>query len=151
MVDMKNSLTIDEVAKRTGLSAHTLRYYERIGLIARVPRAAGGQRRYTASEMAWIEFLLCLRTMNMPVRQMQAFAGLRSEGDVTIPERREMLEKHLLAVNDLIRNMQQSVAVLENKIIYYRAMEVSPVFNKETAQGENHESGSLSARPRKTE
>src|SRR6218665_1732318 len=63
---MASHLSIDDVAKRTGLTAHTLRYYERIGLIAPVARAAGGQRRYAASDMAWVEFLLRLRTQPMP-------------------------------------------------------------------------------------
>eukprot|EP01042_Synura_sphagnicola_P015488 gene15489-19614_t len=61
IVPMASLLTIAEVAKRTGLTAHTLRYYERAGLIAPVARAPGGQRRYAASDMEWIGFLLRLR------------------------------------------------------------------------------------------
>ena len=76
---MEPHLSIDEVARRTGLTAHTLRYYERIGLIAPVGRAPGGQRRYAASDMAWIEFLLRLRTTRMPIGKMQAFAALRPD------------------------------------------------------------------------
>ncbi|MCL2894510.1 MerR family DNA-binding transcriptional regulator [Brenneria tiliae] len=76
---MEYHLSIDEVAKRTGLTAYTLRYYERIGLIAPVGRAAGGRRRYEASDMAWIEFLLRLRTTHMPIGKMQMLAiGLSS-------------------------------------------------------------------------
>jgi DNA-binding transcriptional MerR regulator len=52
---MESHLSIEEAAQRTGLTAHTLRYYERVGLIAPVPRAPGGQRRYAAADMAWIE------------------------------------------------------------------------------------------------
>ena len=64
---MESHLSIDEVAQRSGLTAHTLRYYERIGLSAPIHRASGGQRRYAASDMAWVEFLLRLRTTNMPI------------------------------------------------------------------------------------
>ncbi|HEY0586264.1 MAG TPA: MerR family transcriptional regulator [Pseudoduganella sp.] len=92
---MESHLSIDEVAKRTGLTAYTLRYYERIGLIAPVNRAAGGQRRYLASDLAWVEFLLRLRTTHMPIGKMQSFAKLRGAGDSTVPERRRMLEEHL--------------------------------------------------------
>ena len=92
---MESHLTIDEVAKRTGLTAYTLRYYERAGLIAPVARAPGGQRRYAASDMEWIGFLLRLRETQMPIGQMQAFARLRSEGNATAPERRQLLEQHL--------------------------------------------------------
>ena len=85
---MTPHLTIDDVTQRTGLTAHTLRYYERIGLIAPVGRAAGGQRRYAAADMEWIEFLLRLRTTRMPIGMMQSFAALRAAGDATVPARR---------------------------------------------------------------
>ncbi|MGN5223983.1 MerR family transcriptional regulator [Aeromonas veronii] len=92
---MESNLTINDVAKRTGLSAHTLRYYERIGLIAPIGRATGGQRRYAASDIAWIDFLLRLRSTGMSIGQMQVFATLRSAGDITVPTRRKLLEEHL--------------------------------------------------------
>ena len=122
---MESYLTIDDVAKRTGLSAHTLRYYERIGLIAPIGRAPGGQRRYAASDMAWIEFLLRLRATNMPIGKMQAFAKLRGAGDATAQDRRQMLEEHLADVLTSIEAMQKSVGVLQAKIAYYRSLEQS--------------------------
>lgn len=120
---MDTLLTIDEVAQRTGLTAHTLRYYERIGLIAPVPRAPGGQRRYATADLDWIEFLLRLRDTRMPVAQMLAFARLRAEGDATVPQRRALLEAHLAEVNASLRAMQQAAAVLDTKITFYRAAE----------------------------
>ena len=120
---MDASLTIDEMARRTGLTAHTLRYYERIGLIAPVPRAPGGQRRYAAADLDWIEFLLRLRDTRMPVAQMLVFARLRAEGDATVPQRRALLEAHLAEVNASLRAMQQAAAVLDTKITFYRAAE----------------------------
>ena len=60
-------MKVAELERRSGLGRHTLRYYERIGLIAPIHRASGGQRRYAASDMAWVEFLLRLRTTNMPI------------------------------------------------------------------------------------
>ncbi len=122
---MESHLTIDEVAKRTGLTAYTLRYYERIGLIAAVTRAAGGQRRYSAADMAWLEFLLRLRTTNMPIGKMQAFAKLRGAGDSTVPDRRQMLEEHLTDVQARIDAMQQSAEALHAKIEHYRSLEHS--------------------------
>jgi len=122
---MESHLTIDEVAKRTGLTAYTLRYYERIGLIAAVTRAAGGQRRYSAADMAWLEFLLRLRTTNMPIGKMQAFAKLRGAGDSTVPDRRQMLEEHLTDVQAKIEAMQQSAEALHAKIEHYRSLERS--------------------------
>lgn len=122
---MESPLSIDEAAKRTGLTAHTLRYYERIGLIAPVARASGGQRRYAATDMAWIEFLLRLRTTNMPIGKMQAFAKLRGAGDSTVPDRRQMLEAHLADVLSGIEAMRQSAQALQAKIKHYRSFEKS--------------------------
>lgn len=122
---MASLLTIAEVAERTGLTAHTLRYYERAGLIAPVARAPGGQRRYAASDMEWIGFLLRLRETQMPIGQMQAFARLRSEGNTTAPERRELLEHHLAQVLATITAMQQAAQALQAKIAHYRDLEAS--------------------------
>ena len=120
---MPSHLSIDEVARRSGLTAHTLRYYERIGLIAPVGRAEGGQRRYAAADLAWIDFLLRLRTTRMPISQMQTFATLRATGDSTVPDRRRMLETHLQEVLAEMEAMRLSVQALEEKIGYYRAVE----------------------------
>ena len=132
---MESLLSIEEVAKRTGLTAHTLRYYERIGLIAPVARAAGGQRRYAASDMAWIEFLLRLRTTHMPIGKMQAFATLRGAGDSTVLDRRQMLEEHLIDVLAEIEAMSQSAIALQAKIEHYRSMEQSLASNSIMTQG----------------
>ena len=122
---MASHLSIDEVARRTGLTAHTLRYYERIGLIAPVGRAEGGQRRYASADLAWIDFLLRLRTTRMPISRMKAFATLRAAGDNTVPDRRRMLETHLQDVLAEMDAMRLSVQALEEKIGYYRAVERS--------------------------
>lgn len=115
--------TIDQVAKRTGLSAYTLRYYERIGLLAPVARTAGGQRLYAPKDMAWLEFLLRLRTTHMSIGNMQTFATLRSAGDATIAARRELLESHLQVVQAEIAQMHQAVQALQAKIEHYKELE----------------------------
>ena len=117
------SLTIAEAAEQTGLTAHTLRYYERIGLIASVPRAPGGQRRYASADLDWIEFLLRLRDTRMPIAQMQSFARLRAEGAATVPQRRALLEARLNDVQAEIQAMQRAAGVLVAKIHHYRAAE----------------------------
>ena len=78
------ALTIADVAAMSGLSAHTLRYDERIGLLDPVARAHGGQRRYRGDDLAWLAFLQRLRATGMPIRGMQRFAELRRQGDATI-------------------------------------------------------------------
>jgi DNA-binding transcriptional MerR regulator len=122
---MKTHFTIEEVAKQTGLTAYTLRYYERIGLIAAVGRSTSGQRRYAASDMAWIAFLLRLRTTQMPIGMMQTFATLRSHGDATIPARRQLLENHLQNTLASLEAMRQSAHELEVKTAHYKSIEQS--------------------------
>ena len=78
-------MKIGELAKRTGLSAHTLRYYERIGLLPYADRDRSGQRDYDASILAWIEFLGRLKTTGMPISEMLAYAALREAGEATGP------------------------------------------------------------------
>jgi DNA-binding transcriptional MerR regulator len=120
---MESCLTINEVAKRTGLTAYTLRYYERIGLIAPIARASGGQRRYATSDMDWLAFLMRLRATDMPIHRMQKFARLRSEGNGTAGERRAMLDNHLEDVLAKIQALQYSSKVLKAKIEFYRDIE----------------------------
>lgn len=120
---MDGFLSITDVAKCTGLSAHTLRYYERAGLIAPVGRAPGGQRRYAAADLDWIGFLLRLRDTRMPIGQMQVFARLRSQGDSSVPARRALLAQHLAEVQDSIQAMQHAVQVLQTKVEHYQHLE----------------------------
>jgi DNA-binding transcriptional MerR regulator len=136
---MESNLTINEVARRTGLTAYTLRYYERIGLINSIQRAPGGQRRYAVSDMAWIEFLLRLRTTNMPIGKMLRFAKLRGAGDQTVLERRQMLEQHLAEVLAEIEVMRQSADALQAKIEYYRSYEQSLAPDSFSDEGHDNE------------
>lgn len=147
---MESHLTIDEVAKRTGLTAYTLRYYERIGLIAQISRASGGQRRYAASDLAWIEFLLRLRTTNMPIGKMQTFARLRGAGDSTVSDRRQMLEEHLTEVLSEIEAMRQSANALQAKIEHYRSVEQSLASSSHSNEGHTDEHRPLRTRTRQT-
>ncbi len=148
---MESHLSIDDVAKRTGLTAYTLRYYERVRLIAPIGRAPGGQRRYAASDMAWIEFLLRLRTTNMPIGKMQAFAKLRGAGDSTVPDRRQMLEAHLTVVLSEIEAMSQAAQALQEKIEHYRSLKQPLAPDSISDEGHpNEHRKSLRARTRQT-
>ncbi len=116
-------LTIEQVAERTGLSAHTLRYYERIGLLDPIGRAASGHRRYAEKDLAWLEFLTRLRATGMPIHQMQEFAALRRRGDATLTERRMLLEAHQQAVQSHIAELQRNLGTIEQKIAHYEQLE----------------------------
>jgi DNA-binding transcriptional MerR regulator len=120
---MNELLSIREVAARTGLSAHTLRYYERIGLLDPVEREASGHRRYAAADLAWIDFLNRLRATGMPIRGMRRFAELRRGGEATVAERRALLEHHKTEVEMHIRALKKDLVAVTEKIEDYRQLE----------------------------
>jgi DNA-binding transcriptional MerR regulator len=116
-------ITIAEAAERSGLSAHTLRYYERIGLIHPVGRGQNGHRRYGRDDIEWLEFLIKLRTTDMPIRQMVEYAELVREGPHTASRRRAMLEAHREALRERIADLEETAAVIDRKIETYTEME----------------------------
>lgn len=119
----EEGLTIHEVAARVGLTAHTLRYYERVGLIQPIGRAKNGHRRYSASDAAWIDFLHCIRSTNMPIREMQRYAELRELGDHTSLDRRRILEEHQKVIAMEIENLKAAYKLLDHKIANYKRIE----------------------------
>lgn len=123
VVAMDKTYTIQQVAKISGLGVHTLRYYERIGLLHSISRDSNGYRKFTQEDIAWIEFLNRLRATGMPIKLMLEFAYLRSKGPATTTARRQLLEKHRSEVLQLIQELEQNLAVIENKINYYKKLE----------------------------
>ena len=114
-------MKIGDLARRTGVSAHTLRYYERIGLLPYAVRDRSGQRDYDASFLSWIEFLGNLKTTGMPISGMLRYAALRAEGEGTGPERQQMLEQHRDRVRAHVAELQACLLVLDTKIAGYAA------------------------------
>lgn len=112
-------LTIQQASEKTGLSVHTLRYYERVGLLRPVGRAANGHRRYSPDDVGRIEFLNKLRATGMPIRQMCEFAALMDEGDAAIAERLRLLKAHQEVVCSYIAELQTNLAVIDYKIDLY--------------------------------
>lgn len=115
----ETALTIQEAAHECGLSEHTLRYYERIGLIEPVERAGNGHRRYTTADLGWIDLLKCLRATGMPVAQMITFAELVRCGKQTIPDRLDLLTEHRRDVLQQIEELQRYLAKIDYKIDLY--------------------------------
>ena len=112
-------MKIGDLAKRSGLSAHTLRYYERIGLLPYADRDRSGQRDYDAAILTWIAFLGRLKTTGMPISEMLRYAALRAEGAVTGPARRQLLEDHREQVREHVAELQACLLVLDTKIAGY--------------------------------
>ncbi|MBB3592129.1 DNA-binding transcriptional MerR regulator [Rhizobium sp. BK529] len=116
-------MKISDLAKRCGLSAHTLRYYERIGLLPYADRDRSGQRDYDASILSWIEFLGRLKTTGMPIRDMLLYAKLADSGKVTFSERRKLLEVHRERVRANLADLEACLRVLDGKIASYAEAE----------------------------
>ncbi|KEF05817.1 MULTISPECIES: MerR family transcriptional regulator [Streptomyces] len=115
----RDQYTISEVAEHTGLSAHTLRWYERIGLMPHVDRTHTGQRRFTNRDLDWLDLVSKLRLTGMPVADMVRYAELVREGRHTFAEREELLTAHREDVRDRIAELQSTLRVLDYKIDAY--------------------------------
>jgi DNA-binding transcriptional MerR regulator len=115
-----DSLTISEVADRTGLTVHTLRYYESAGLLlAPVRRESSSHRAYTSGDVAWITFLTRLRSTALPIKQVKQYADLARRGDTTQADRLELLQRHRIAVVAQLAEMEASLAAIDYKIALY--------------------------------
>lgn len=114
-------MSISDVAAATGLSAHTLRYYEREGLMRTpVDRASSRHRRYSEADVSWVVFLTKLRSTAMPIARMREYVELARRGDGTTPERLELLLIHRMAVVRQLEEMTASLAAIDKKIALYR-------------------------------
>lgn len=111
--------SIGEFSKLTEFSAPTLRYYEQEQLIV-VSRDSAGRRYYTAEDIDWILFIKKLKDTGMPIKAIKNYAMLRYQGDCTIEQRLEILQKHKLAVIEEKAKWEQNLQNLENKIKVYQ-------------------------------
>lgn len=102
------------------MSAYTLRYYEKAGLIDGVERAGSGHRRYGDEDLAWIEVLQCLRATGMPIRGIRRYAELVRAGDGNESERLTLLEEHRDAVRAQVAQVREHLAFIEHKITNYQ-------------------------------
>ncbi|MGK5694946.1 MerR family transcriptional regulator [Streptomyces sp. URMC 128] len=117
--DGEDRYTISEVVALTGLTAHTLRWYERIGLMPHIDRSHTGQRRYTNRDLDWLDLVGKLRLTGMPVADMVRYAELVREGDHTYSERFELLKTTREDVLARIDELRGTLAVLDRKISFY--------------------------------
>lgn len=123
MIELQEeTFTIQEVAEMTDLSAHTLRYYEKIGLLEHISRHENGHRRYAEEDLGWIQFLKLLRNTGMPIQQMQVFMELARQGDGTIADRIEVLSEHRQQLAAHITELQDHMDHLDRKIAYYNGI-----------------------------
>jgi DNA-binding transcriptional MerR regulator len=114
------TLTIAEASRESGISAHTLRYWERAGLLEPVSRNGSGHRRYAEEDLERIKFLTKLRATGMPIRQVRRYAELLNGGDDTNEERLALLEEHREAVKAHLEETAGHLELIDWKIDLYR-------------------------------
>jgi DNA-binding transcriptional MerR regulator len=115
-------LSIAEAAHRTGVSVHTLRYYERAGLVVTaVGRTAGGRRRYHEGDLRWIATCTKLRATGMPIKTIRRYAQLVSAGPGNEYERLALLESHRAEVVAKLAEIQENLKLIDYKIDVYRS------------------------------
>ena len=114
------ALSIAEMSEATGLTTHTLRYYEREGLmLAAIDRASSSHRRYSSADIGWVTFLTKLRSTGMPIRDMKRYVELVRTGDTTTRDRLELLVAHRERVLAQLDEVTASLAAIDRKITSY--------------------------------
>ena len=117
-------MTIKEVAEKYDISADTLRYYERVGMIPKVTRRPNGIRDYQESDLGWVELAICMRSAGLPIEVMIEYVKLYKEGDNTIPARLELLQEQMNVLKEQKAQIESTVERLAYKIsMYEEAME----------------------------
>lgn len=112
-------MTITEVSKKYGLTADTLRYYERVGIIPPVPRNKSGVRDYDEAACGWVELMKCLRSAGVRIEALIEYSSLFQQGDATLNARKELLVEQRRQLADRMEDMQRSLDRLDCKIRNY--------------------------------
>lgn len=112
-------MTIKEASQVTGVSADTLRYYERIGLIPPVPRNESGIRNYDEASIGWINFIKCMRGAGLPIEALIEYVALCKEGDKTEASRKAILIEQRDILEQRIESLQKTLVKLNYKIDNY--------------------------------
>lgn len=118
-----DTFTIKQTSELLGISAHTLRYYEREGVFGTsITRNNSGHRQYTQRDILWFKLLLCLRQTGMPLEQVKTFATMSRQGSITLAERQRLLLQHKATLESHIASLQQALKMLVDKVARYNAL-----------------------------
>lgn len=112
-------MTIAEVSRKYDISADTLRYYERVGMIPPVTRTASGIRDYQESDLGWVSLAKCMRSAGLPVEAMIEYVRLYQEGDSTIPARLQLLLEQRQSLLEQKKKIDETLDRLNYKISIY--------------------------------
>lgn len=112
--------TTAKAAEKIGISAHTLRFYDKEGLLPNVGRDEHGNRRFTDNDLQWLSLLQCLKNTGMSLKDIKRFAECTTIGDDTIDERLALFESQTENVKQQITELQRYLGLLEYKLAFYQ-------------------------------
>ena len=112
-------MTVKEVSEKYGISQDTLRYYERIKVIPKVTRTAGGIRDYQEEDLKWVEHVICMRNAGLPIETLIEYLELYQMGDETIPARLELLNGQLDVLKQQKAQIEETIDRLSYKVSRY--------------------------------
>ena len=111
--------TVGEVAKRIGVAPSTLRYYDKEGLLPFVERSGGGIRMFKDDDFEWFSIIECLKETGMPIKEIKKFVDWCREGDSTIEQRLELINRQRDAVIEQMKELEKTLDTLNYKKWYY--------------------------------
>jgi DNA-binding transcriptional MerR regulator len=120
MATLERELTVTEAAREAGVSAHTLRYYERAGLLPPVERDGSGHRRFTTQDLDWLVMITRMRATGMPIRRIREYAELVWAGEGNERERLAIMEAHREQVLKRLAEIERNLELIDYKIGLYR-------------------------------
>ena len=112
--------TTAKAAEKIGISAHTLRFYDKEGLLPNVGRDEHGNRRFTDNDLQWLSLLQCLKNTGMSLKDIKRFAECTTIGDDTIDERLALFERQTEDVKCQIAELKRYLKLLEYKLAFYQ-------------------------------
>lgn len=115
------SYSISEVAKELNLTVHTLRYYDKEGLMPFVERTESGTRVFTQSDIDALNVIECLKATGMPIKEIKEFIDWCFEGDSTLQKRFDMFQERKAEVKTQVEELNKAMELIEHKCWYYRA------------------------------
>ncbi|MFB1099165.1 MerR family transcriptional regulator [Terribacillus sp. JSM ZJ617] len=112
--------TISEAAKELNVTAYTLRYYDKEGLMPFVERTASGQRLFKESDIAALNIIECLKSTGMPIKEIKTFIDWCTDGDVTLQQRFDMFMERKSVVEKQMEELKETMRLIEHKCFYYK-------------------------------
>ncbi|WP_046228445.1 MerR family transcriptional regulator [Paenibacillus dauci] len=120
---METTFSSKQVAEQTGLSVHTLRYYEQMGLVYGIQRDDNGYRQYSESDIKWFQVIKHFRDMGLPIREMQQFSAMNNSAADSARVRREFMETYRARIVEQQQELERALRKVDDKIEFFRNRE----------------------------